>query len=62
MIVVRDTNPHIMPKPGLCQRTFRVPDLPGSGLPRQGLFGEEPWALSGQSRPADDRRDGSGGL
>ena len=29
---------------------------------RQGLFTEEPWALSGQSGPANDRRDGSGGL
>ena len=29
---------------------------------RQRLFTEEPWALAGQSRPADDRRDGSGGL
>jgi hypothetical protein len=44
--------PTRLPRPRLVRRR---------GL-RQRLFTEEPWALAGQSRPADDRRDGSGGL
>ena len=42
-------------------RLPRPPTCSAAGL-EKGLFTEEPWALAGQSGPADDRRDGSGGM
>jgi hypothetical protein len=53
------------PRPGPAVREagppIHVQEARWRGL-RQGLFTEEPGALAGQSGPADDRRDGSGGF